>query len=85
MYGTTIRTTKWGRTITSVVVGRILVKVHFQARARTYARNPYGFNVRASGVYDGHPVRWSGYFNVLSVKEALGRAQAKWEREWSSR
>ena len=56
-----------------------LGKVKFTARARTYMGNANGFNVAASGVWNGKPVKWARFFLVLSAQEALDRAQKRWE------
>jgi len=63
------------RTIKAVGLG----KVRFVARAATYMGNANGFKVAASGTWNGKPVEWTRHFLVLSAREALDRAQERWE------
>ena len=64
------------RTIKTLGLG----KVRFAARARTYMGNANGFNVAASGTWNGKVVKWTRFFLVLCAQEALDRAQAQWEK-----
>jgi len=55
-------------------------KVRFTTHARTYMGNAAGFNVAASGTWNGKTVKGRWFFLVLSAEEALDRAQERWER-----
>jgi len=57
-----------------------LGKVRFTTHARTYMGNAAGFNVAASGMWNGRAVKGKWFFLVLSAPEALDRAQTAWER-----
>ena len=63
------------RTISEPELG----KVRFVARARTHMGNANGFEVTASGRWNGKTIAWTRHFLVLSARVALDRAQECWE------